>query len=405
MAAMDAVTGLAGLDIDPETPGLFTRPDYFDVLARLRREAPVYGYAPGAWAISRYDDVRAISRDPERFCSGRGVLMNDPKRDGAELPGSILHLDPPEHGEWRKIASRWFTPRGVSALEDQVRAAATRVLDAVPAGAEIDLVEAIAAPLPVFVIAELLGIGDAAQEDFRRWSDACIEGADESEDGDHELANMQAVGELLGFLTEHTVTRREAPRDDLLSVLVASEVDGRPLGDDEIVMYCLSLLVAGNETSRNLISGGLAALHEAPDQRSHLVAHPDALSTAVEECLRWVTPIQAFARTAVADTEVGGQAVSEGDWLVMLYASANRDEAVFGDDADVFDVTRPPNPTHVAFGFGEHLCLGASLARLETRVLLGELLARFPDYEITGSPDWTRSTLVRGYRALPAVMR
>jgi cytochrome P450 len=405
MAAMDEITGLTGLDIDPERPGLFTRPDYFEVLARLRREAPVYGYAPGAWAISRYDDVRAVSRDPERFCSSRGVLMNDPKRDGAELPGSILHLDPPEHGEWRKIASRWFTPRGVSVLEDQVRAATRRVLDAVPVGHEVDLVETIAAPLPVFVIAELLGIDDAAHEDFRRWSDACIEGADESEDGATELANMQAVGELLAFLTEHTVARREHPRDDLLSVLVASEVGGRPLGDDEIVMYCLSLLVAGNETSRHLISGGLAALHDAPEQRSHLAAHPEGLSTAVEECLRWVTPIQAFGRTAVVDTEVAGHAVREGDWLVLLYASANRDEAAFGDDADVFDVTRPPNPAHLAFGFGEHLCLGASLARLEARLLLRELLARFPSYEITGPPAWTRSTLVRGFRSLPAVMR
>lgn len=395
--------GAVDLDIDPERPGLFTRSDYYEVLARLRRESPVHGYAPHRWAVTRYDDVRAVSRDPERFCSGQGVLMHDPKRNGDDLPGSILHMDPPRHAEWRKVASRWFTPRAVARLEERVRAVVRAVFDEVDPAAPVDLVDAVTAPIPVLVIAELLGIGGASPEDLRRWSDACIESPDDDPSGDDLLANMAAVGELLEHLHAQVQARRDALRDDLLSVLVGAAVEGRPLRDDEIVMYCLSVLVAGNETTRHLLSGMVEALAAHPDQRAALVtdADPAARATAVEECLRWVTPIQAFARTATRDGEVGGQAIEAGDWLVLLYASANRDEAVFGEDADRFDVRRPANPAHLAFGFGEHLCLGAALARLEGRVFLDELLVRHPRFEVVGEGVLGRSTLVRGYSSLP----
>jgi cytochrome P450 len=187
-------------------------------------------------------------------------------------------------------------------------------------------------------------------------------------------------------------------------------VDDRPLADNEVVMYCLSLLVAGNETTRHLLSGSVLALFEHPQQRARLAEElrredgPTSIETAVEECLRWTTPIQAFARTATTDVTIRDTAISQGDWVVMLYASANRDEEVFGTDSESFDVTRPVNPTHVAFGFGEHLCLGASLARLEARTFLDELLRRFPDYEVVGPPEWTTSTLVRGMTSLPVVL-
>ncbi len=393
---------LADLSVDPETVGFLTRPDYLDVLDRLRRDAPVFEYAPGAWTLARYDDVRAVSRDPERFRSGAGVLMNDPLRDGGELPGSILHMDPPDHGAWRRIASRWFTPRAVAGLSERIHAIAAGVLDELAPGADVDAVETIAAPIPVLVIAELLGIGDADREDFRRWSDACIEGADDDPEGAAAASAMVAVGELLGFLTEHAVDRRTRPRDDLLTSLVEAEVEGRPLLDHEVVMYCLALLVAGNETTRHLISGTIAALDANPAQRAALEgAGEDAWSTAVEEALRWVTPIQTFARTAAVDVELGGATIREGDWVVLLYASANRDEAAFGPTADRFDAARPANPAHVAFGFGEHLCLGASLARLEARATLSQVVDRFPGLRVTGEPTWTRSTLVRGYASLP----
>ncbi|MCB1262946.1 MAG: cytochrome P450, partial [Acidimicrobiales bacterium] len=374
-------------------------------LARLRAEAPVFAYTPGSWTVARYDDVRAVSRDPETFCSGQGVLMLDPVRDGATLPGSILHMDPPVHAEWRKVASRWFTPRAVAQLSERVHARTVEVLDRVEPGSEVDFVDAVAAPIPVLVIAELLGVGDADEQDFRRWSDACIEGAED--DTDHEaegLEKMAAVGELMAFLGEHVSARRAEPGDDLLSLLVTAEVEGRALTDDEVVMYCLSILVAGNETTRHLLSGAAAALYEHPDQRALLRRDADAMDGAVEECLRWVTPIQLFCRTATTDARIGDVDIPAGDRVVLLYASANRDEAAFGDDADRFDVTRPPNPAHLAFGFGEHLCLGASLARLEGRIVLRQLLDRFGAYEVTGEPTWGRSTLVRGMASLPVLL-
>jgi len=387
--------------IDPERSGWFNDPDYFAVLARLRGESPVHRYAPGSWVVAGYDDVREVSRDTARFCSGKGVLMDDPLRQGMELPGSILHMDPPEHAQWRKVASRWFTPRAVAGLEGRIRELASELLDGVDPTADIDAVEALAAPLPIAVIAEMLGVDVADRDRFRHWSDALIESPDGDGAGLDEITRMERTAELLGFLDDQVTERRAEPRDDLLSVLIAAEVDGRALEDHEVVMYALSMLVAGNETTRHVISGSLAALAEHADQRATLIAEPLLMADAVEECLRWITPIQLFARTALADTELGGQAIAEGDWVVMLYASANRDEAVWGESAGAFDARREPNPAHVAFGFGEHLCLGAGLARLEARVFLDELLARHPRYELAGDPTWTKSLLVRGMATLP----
>jgi cytochrome P450 len=389
----------ADLPIDPLTPGLFTRSDYFELLARLRREAPVFDCAPGTWIVTRYGDVRDVSRDPERFCSSRGVLMHDPLRSGGTVHGSILHMDPPDHAPWRKLASRRFTPRAVAALEDRVRAIARAVLDAAPVGREIDFIDQIAAPFPVLVIAELLGVGDGDLADFRRWSDATIESPDAAD------VDIDAIAQLYRFLVDHVRARRTEPRDDMTSMLVAGEIDGETISTPDAVGYVLSLLIAGNETTRHLVSGSALALFEHPEQRELLTREPHRIANAVEECLRWVTPVQSFGRTATRDTEVGGVAIAEGDFVVMMYASANRDDAVFGATADRFDVTRAFDSAHLAFGFGEHLCLGAALARLEARVLLEELLTRFPDYEVVGSPAWVHSTLVRGMSQLPTVLR
>jgi cytochrome P450 len=390
--------------IDPETPGLFTRADYYDVLATLRRDAPIYEYAPGAWTVARYDDVREISRDPDRFCSGRGVLMNDPLRRGGEIHGSILHMDPPAHAPWRQLVNRRFTPRATAALTDTVRAAAKVVLDGLTNGETVDFVDRVAAPFPVLVIAELLGIADADRDDFRRWSDAAISSPDTDSPALDDLAA------LYRFLIDHVRARRDATPDDdparadVASQLATAEIDGRPLTTAEAVGYCLALLVAGNETTRHLVSGSALAFSEHPEHRDRLAADPSGMERAVEECLRWVTPIQTFGRTVTRDTEIGGARVRAGDWLVMLYASANRDERVFGETADRFDTTRVVESSHVAFGFGEHLCLGAALARLEARVLLSELLARFPGVEVAGAPRWTESTLVRGLEQLPVAL-
>jgi cytochrome P450 len=215
---------------------------------------------------------------------------------------------------------------------------------------------------------------------------------------------MAALGELSAFIVEHIRAKRERTGQDLVSLLVASEVDGQPLSKEELFMFLLTLLVAGNETTRTLLSGGAIVLAEHPDQRGSLAADPGLLPGAVEECLRWVTPVHAFCRTATEDTVISGTQVRAGDYLCMLYASANRDERVFGPDAAEFDVRRRTVPVHLAFGFGEHVCLGASLARLEARIFYEELLARFPRYEVAGPVERVLSTTVAGIRSLPVVL-
>ncbi|MGZ4800198.1 MAG: cytochrome P450 [Acidimicrobiia bacterium] len=395
------MTAVDQLDIDPSTPGFFLQPDYYEVLARLRTEAPVFEYAPGIKAITRYHDIRAISRDPETFCSGRGALVNDPLREGGTIEGSILHMDPPQHGSWRRILNREFTGRAMERMERPIRVLVRRLLDAIPAGEQVDLVDVLAAPLPVLVICDLLGVPDASRDDFRRWSDATIVASD----GRAALAPeaLQDVMELVAFLEQLAREKAASPGDDIVSLLVGAEVEGRRLTAGELTTFNMSLLVAGNETTRHLISGGMMALAEHPDQRRALAEDPTLVATAVEECLRWVTPIQQFARTVTRDAEVGGVEVAADDYLVMLYASGNRDEAAFGPTADRFDAMRPIEVPNLAFGFGEHLCLGAALARLEARVVFEELLARFPEYEIVGEAEWLPSSLVRGPHSVPAV--
>ena len=362
---------------DPREPSFRIRPDFHELTGRLRTEAPVHEVAPGLKVLSRYEDIREVSRSPERFVNGRGVLANDPIRDGRPVVGSILHMDPPSHGEWRRVLNRRFTPRAVSPMEERIRELTVRLIDALPTGEPVDLVDLLCAPLPVLAIAELLGVPDADRADFRRWSDAAIAATDGMADMSDEDAT--AMGELSMFLDAHAKAKAADPDDDLVSALVGAEVEGRPMTPGELIVFSLTLLVAGNETTRHLLSGGLIALAEHPDQRAALAADPASVPVAVEECLRWVTPIHQFARTVVADTTVGDQPVAADDYLVMLYASGNRDEAVFGPTAGAFDVTRVPPSPNLGFGFGEHLCLGAALARLEARIVLEELLARHPD--------------------------
>ena len=390
-----------GTGIDPRDATFFVRADYHDVLAKLRAEDPVHECGPGFWAISRYEDIRNLSRDPGHFCSGRGALVNDPMRSGgASMPSrSILHMDPPEHAAFRGLVNRRFTPRALSSLAGSIRHSASTLLDALDAREEIDFVAELAAPFPLIVIAELLGIGESDRDDFRGWSDAAIESPDLPPE-----ETMAALGALSEFIVGHIRSKRERPGEDLVSLLVGSEVGGCPLSPEELFMFLLTLLVAGNETTRTLLSGTALVLDEHPDQRAALAADVSLVPGGVEECLRWVTPVHAFCRTATEDTEVEGTPVKEGDYLCMLYASANRDERIFGEDAAQFDVRRPVNPVHLAFGFGEHVCLGASLARLEARIFVEELLGRFPGYAVTGPAVRVLSTTVAGTRSLPVVL-
>ncbi|MFL6239737.1 MAG: cytochrome P450 [Actinomycetes bacterium] len=363
--------------------------------AHLRAADPIHWYEPGGfWALTRHADVMAVSRDPETFKSGAGTLLQDRTRQ-VSADQSILFMDPPEHARYRKLVSTQFTPRRVAALEDRVRQLTREVLAGLDPTADLDLVDAVTAPVPMLVIAELLGVPGEDRDRFRRWSDAMMEAATEM-----SQESLTQAAEMFGYFSEHLAHRRAEPGDDLLSRLVVAEVDGDRLTEWELLGFCMTLLVAGNETTRNLLSGALITLDQHRDQRAIAL---DNVARTVEEMLRWVTPIMLFARTATRATDLGGRTISEGDYVVMLYAAANRDESVFGPTADVVDVTRDPNP-HLAFGFGEHFCLGAGLARLEARVVLEELLTRFPSYAVTGEPDRVPSTLLRSIAKLPGVL-
>ncbi|MEY2398075.1 MAG: hypothetical protein QOJ00_1249 [Actinomycetota bacterium] len=384
-----------GVSISIYEPGLFNQPDYHELLTQLRHDAPVFNSEPNTWLVTKYDDIRAISRDTEHFSSQRGVLINDPARTRGAPEGSILHMDPPDHAEYRRVVSREFTPRATGAMDAGITQIVNDVFDALPYNEEIDFVQHVAMPIPVMVIAQLLGVSDSSLPDFRRWSDAMIEVSDNP-----SPEAFASAGEFYAFLQEHVDERAREPRDDMISMLTQTS-----LTRTEVVMFCISLLVAGNETTRHLLSGGAHALAEHPDQRTRLADQPDAIAGGVEELLRWVTPIQAFGRTATSDVVVRDTTIPEGDYAIMLYASGNRDEDAFGSTADRLDVLRPTSPANVAFGFGEHNCLGAPLARLEARLAFAELLRRFPDYEVTAPPEMATSTLVRGANEMKVILK
>ena len=396
--AIPGMTPLAPALDDPD----FYLADPHAAFRWMRERAPVYRCERARlWAISKHADIMQISRDPETFCSARGILIHDGLRGETPMstPPSIIHMDPPQHNRYRKLVSRAFTPGMVAGLEGRIRAIARESLDAIRSGATHDFVEAVAVPLPMLVIADMLGVAAEDRQTFKRWSDAIIAAADTGTTPE----STEHVGELFAYFHGKLGERRERPQNDLVSALAAAGMDGDRLADEELLMFCMTLLVAGNETTRNLISGGAKALMEFPDERRALVEHPDRLPGAVEEMLRWVTPIRSFARTATRDTEIRGQRIAAGDYVLLLYASGNRDEEVFGLTADVFDVGRPADVMHVVFGFGEHFCLGASLARLELRLMLETLLARFDGFELAGTPTWPPNNRLVGMTHLPLV--
>jgi cytochrome P450 len=293
-----------------------------------------------------------------------------------------------------------FSPGRMRALENDVRRRAKLLLDEIEPGRPADFVETVAVPFPLYIISALLGTPDDDWQRFFEWSEAVIPGA--TDWSEEKRAELQA--EMHDTLLATTVERRADPREDLISVLAQVEIEGRRLSDAELTMFLVQLLVAGNETTRNMISGGLVALAERPADWERLRGDRSLVPTAVEEMLRWTTPVVSFMRTATRDTELGGQAVSEGDPVLMLYASANRDERQFGPAADRFDIARDPNH-HVAFGFGTHFCIGAALARIEGRVLLEQLLDRFATVELAGEVERSRSSVIAGVKRAPLVMR
>ncbi|HEY3671261.1 MAG TPA: cytochrome P450 [Acidimicrobiia bacterium] len=392
-------------DIDLADPDTLARGVPHELFTRLRNEQPVYwhesdAYAPGFWVCTKYQDVIGIERDAKTFSSARGGALLDDQGDGTEL--MMLNQDPPQHTRLRNLVARGFTPKVIKGMEPHIREAARTIVDRVAARDDVvDFVPNLAAELPLVVIAELLGIPYEDRHKVFEWSNRLIGANDPEYAGLGADAPMQASMELYAYAQSLADDRRARPMDDIVTTLVTAELDGEKLSDIEFNVFVLLLSVAGNETTRNLISGGMLALMENPDQQARLAADLDGLlPTAVDEMLRYVSPVQYFRRTATADTELRGVPIAAGDKVTIWYGAANRDEEVF-DDPQRFDVGRTPNE-HLAFGGrGPHFCLGASLAKMEIRVMFEEILTRLPDMQLAGEPERLRSTLIAGIKHLP----
>lgn len=371
--------------------------DPYPAYRELRATSPVcWNDVTKFWALLKYEDIRYVSSNPAMFSSTQGVTIPDPEMPSPVQPGGLIFTDPPRHRQMRKLINSGFTRRRVAVLEPKIREIVRGILDGIEPDSVHEFAEEIAAPLPTRMIAELIGAPPDDWEQFRAWSDAATGTADP----EIELDPMVAMGQLFEYFRKLIAARRGDPRDDLLSVLAGAEIDGVRLTDEDLLNFAFLLLVAGNETTRNLIALGTLALIAHPVQRRLLVEDRSLIPGAVEEMLRWNSPVVHMARTATADVEIRGQLIAEGDTVVMLYGSANRDEDIFGADSEEFNVTRHPNP-HIAFGCGEHSCVGAQLARLEASVMFDELLRRFPRLELVGEVDRMRATMVPGVKRMP----
>jgi cytochrome P450 family 142 subfamily A polypeptide 1 len=373
--------------------GAFYADDPHRWWAWMRANAPVYfDERNGVWGITRYADLKAVSTDPATFSSAGGIRPNF-----GPLP-MMIDMDDPAHLRRRKLVNKGFTPKRVRDLEPAIRRACDEILDAVCERGEAELVHQIAAPLPMIMIGDALGVAPEHRADLLRWSDDMVNSQSGTATEEKLVAAATAYAEYEAYALDVMGRRRTEPTDDLMSVLVHAEVDGDRLDDDELVHETLLILVGGDETTRHVISGGAHALLTNPDQLARLQADASLLPSAVEEMLRWVSPLKNMARTATGDVELGGQRIRQGEKVLLLYPSANRDEAVF-DDPFRFDVGRTPNE-HVAFGFGPHFCLGASLARLELSVMFERILARLPDLELAEEGPLRPANFVSGHETL-----
>ncbi|HTQ19965.1 MAG TPA: cytochrome P450 [Mycobacterium sp.] len=371
--------------------------DPYPAYRELRATEPVcWNDVTNFWALLKYEDIRFVSSNPALFSSTKGITIPDPAMPSPVQEASLIFSDPPRHRQMRKLINSGFTRRRVAVLEPKIREIVRGILDGIEPGSVHEFAEQIAAPLPTRMIAELIGAPPDDWEQFRTWSDAATGNADP----EIELDPLVAMGQLFEYFQKLVAERRVEPREDMLSVLSEAEIDEHRLTDEELLNFAFLLLVAGNETTRNLIALGTLALIEHPDQCRLLVDDRHLIPSAVEEMLRWNSPVTHMARTATSDVEIRGQLIREGDVVVMLYGAANRDEEIFGPDAEEFKVTRHPNP-HIAFGCGEHSCVGAQLARLEATVLFDELLRRFPKLELVGAVDRMRATMVPGVKRMP----
>jgi cytochrome P450 len=400
---VDDAISIGGVDLtDPDT---YVAGMPYNAFRELRRRAPIAWHpfkdGPGFLALTCYDEILAVSRDSATWSSqATGVFYDVPLReDEYQLSLMMLTMDPPRHTALRSLVSKGFTPRQVSRLNDRIADMARQIVDDVVQRGECDFVEDIAGALPSYVIAELLGI---PLSDGRRLYEL-TEIMNTGTVGDPQANEAQAKeAQMQMFLygNELASRKRADPGDDIATSLLQAEVDGERLTDLEFNMFFLLLINAGGDTTRNLVAAGILALMEHPGERARLEADPSLLPTAIEEMLRYTSPVTTFTRTATTDTELHGMPVQKGDRVAMFYPSANRDEAHF-DDPDKFDIGRSPNH-HLAFGGGgTHFCLGANLARVEATAIVPEVLSRMKDLELTGPVERVHSTLMNGIHSMP----
>lgn len=359
----------------------------YDDYRILRDHHPVYrNEERGSWALTRYEDVRAAATDDWLFSSEQTSISTG-------LLPMLVNLDPPRHDQLRNLLSKAFTPRRIANLEAEIRRIARELVDPIAASGSGDVLRGLASPLPSRVIGSLIGIPSERREAFVEWTDALVS-ADPHKENTGDL--FPAIyGEFEKLLAE----RRAEPQDDLMSALVAAEIDGQHLSQEELLGFCALLVIAGNDTTTNLIANGAVLLAQNPDQRAEIVAHPALLGGAIEEMLRVETPVQALPRIATSKTELHGVTIPAGDEVSLVWGAANRDERRF-DDPDRFDIHRRNNQ-HLAFGHGKHFCMGANLARLEARIAFEELLLRMPSYELEEEPRWYVSPWARALQAVP----
>jgi cytochrome P450 len=374
--------------------------DPYPVYAELRRHAPVYrNERLGLWALSRHADVFAAFRDTARFSNRDGVSLDPAAASpAAAATMSFLAMDPPRHTRMRGLVSRAFTPRRVSDLEPRVRALARHYVDEIIENGRCDFIAEFAGKLPMDVISEMLGVPESDRAELRRWADDVVH----REDGVEDLppSAIEAAAGILGYFDRMIRERRARPRDDLTGALLAAEIDGDRLADAEVIGFLFLMIIAGNETTTKLLGNALYWLWRNPSQRQLVWRDPSLIPNWVEETLRYDPSSQAIARTLATDYELHGTTMREGDRVALLIGAANRDETVF-PDPDRYDLTRDTSAT-LAFGYGTHYCLGASLARLEGRIALEELQARLPDYEIDAAGIVrVHSVNVRGFAVLP----
>jgi cholest-4-en-3-one 26-monooxygenase len=394
-------------EIDIASNDIFVERVPFELFDRLRHEAPVYRHLRSEpdqpltfWVLTRHADVVRTSRLFENYSSYRkGCLLYEDRPD-LDVARMLIDLDPPEHTRLRMLVSRGFTPRAVRSLDGHFREVTARILDSALQAGTFDFVTEVAAELPLIAIAELLGVPVEDRHKMFEWSNRMVGASDpEYNSTGDPTAGAAAMTELYMYANELAAQRKIEPKDDIITTLLTAEGDDA-LSEHEFDLFVLLLSVAGNETTRNAISHGVLAFMEFPDQWTALRADGALLEPAIEEILRWASPVMQFRRTATCDVDLHGEHIAEGDPVVMYYIAANRDEDVFTDPYR-FDVTRTPNP-HVAFGGGgPHFCLGAQLARLEMRIMFEELLARVESLTLAGEVSRLRSNFINGIKHLP----